>query len=118
MEASKEWCPPSPSLEPMLFILINNIDSGNEHILFKFADDIMLSGALDTVEGRNTIPRDLDMLKKWANENILRIKAKCKVLHLDQGSPKYDYRLGELTENNPAKKYMWVEIRSSGGSRI
>ena len=38
--------------------------------------------------------RDLDRLERWACVNLVKFhKAKCKVLHMGQGNPKYKYRL-------------------------
>ena len=52
-------------VEMVLFnMLINDIVSGTEFTPSKFADGTKLSGAVDTVEGRYTIHRDLDMFKK------------------------------------------------------
>jgi len=89
----------------MLFnIFINN---GLECTLSKFANDTKLSGAVDKLEGRDAIQRDLVKLKRWDCVNLMRLNiAKTKVLHLGQSN----LRMGEELERSPAEKNLEVLV--------
>ena len=60
----------------------------------------------DTLEGRDTIQRDLDRLQRWARVNLMKFnKAKYKVLHIGWGNPKNKYGLGgEWIESSSEEK--------------
>jgi len=53
-------------LELLFNSFLGDVDSGTERNLSKSADDTKLCGAVDTLEGRDVILRDLDGLEKQA----------------------------------------------------
>jgi len=70
------------------------------------ANDTKLCGAVDTLEGRDAIQRDLGRIKRWACTKLMKSnKAKTKVLHMSQGNLNHKYRLsGEWIERSPEEK--------------
>ena len=59
-----------------------------ECTLSKFAEETKLSGAVDTLEERGAIQRELDRLEKWTRVNFMKFKkAKGNILHLGRAIP-------------------------------
>jgi len=56
----------------------SDMNSRTECTVSKFADNSKLCGAVDTLEGRDAIQRDLDRLERWACTNLMKLnRARC-----------------------------------------
>ena len=89
--------PQGSVLGPALFnVFGGDMDSGIERTLCKFVNGTKLCGAVNMLEGRDAIQRDLYRLERWVCLNLMKFnKTKRKVLNMGRGNPKHKYRLGE-----------------------
>ena len=84
---------------PVLFtIYINDLETNVSSNLLKFADDTKVWGKVDTIEDRNLLQKDLDILGDWSSLNGMPFNVnKCKVLHVGRKNVSADYTLMGVT---------------------
>ncbi|KAK4829837.1 hypothetical protein QYF61_006847 [Mycteria americana] len=107
--------PQGSILGPVLFsIFINDLDAEVECTFGKFSDDTKLGGAVESLEGQDALPRDLDRLEHWAMINGMKFnKCKCRILHLERSNAGHKSKLGEeWLESSPPERDLGVLVNS------
>jgi len=91
---------------------INDMDAGSKCTLSKFADDTKLGGAVDFLNGKEALQRDLDRLESWAITSHMKFNmSKCWILHLGWANPGYTFKLGaERLDDSSAERDLGVCI--------
>ncbi|KAJ7405314.1 rna-directed dna polymerase from mobile element jockey-like [Pitangus sulphuratus] len=80
----------------VLNIFFGNMGGETECTLSESADDIKLCGAINTLDGRDAIQKDLDRFERLACVNLMKFnKAKCKVLHHGSGQSQAQVQTGQ-----------------------
>ena len=97
-EEVKSGVPQGSLLGPVLFkIHINDIDRIIELItlLIKYADNTKLAQRIKDDGDRQRLQEALDALMEWAERWGMSFNtAKCKVMHIGRGNPRYVYTMG------------------------
>ena len=76
----------------LINVFINVLDAGIKCTLNKFANNTKLGGAVDSLEDREALQRDLDRLESWEITNHMKFN-KCQILYLGRGNPGYAHKL-------------------------
>ena len=69
VETGDEWHPSGIDAGTGVSIFVGDKDT---FTLSKFADDMKLSGKVDSLEGKDDIQSDLERLEKWAHANLVQ----------------------------------------------
>ena len=78
----------------MIFINDLDLDAARAAIVVKFAEDTKVAQPISTEEDRNSLQASLDGLVHWADLWGMAFNvAKCKVMHIGHGNPRYDYTM-------------------------
>lgn len=99
----------------LLNVFMNNLNNGTEYALSKSGDGTKL--AVNMLEGRVVIQRDLKRLEEWSDDrSLLKFSNnKCEVLHPIWNNPMQIYGVGTNWQGSSfAEKDLRVLVNQSG----
>ena len=89
--------PQGSVLGPLLFVIyINDLDTGIQSRILKFADDVKIFKSFDSlaVNQGDVLQNDILSLSRWSSDWLLKLNpAKCLCLHLGHKNPSRQYFL-------------------------
>jgi len=85
--------PQGSVLGPILFLIfINDLDSGLQNWILKFADDAKVFGRISSLPSAMALQMDLARLLQWASEWQMTFNVdKCKVMHIGKSNEHFSY---------------------------
>ena len=97
--------PQGSVLGPLLFLIyINDLESGIDNWILKFADDTKIFSQITNDNDRKVLQEDLSKLISWSEKwQMLFNNSKCKVMHVGKSQKQYAYymnsqQLEEVTQ--------------------
>ena len=79
----------------MFIIYINDLEENVSNKIWKFADDTMLMGRVDSEESVRLLQEDLNELFRWSEEWLMLFNIeKCNVMHMGFNNKRSVFNLG------------------------
>lgn len=107
--------PQGSVLGPVLFLVfINDLDTGIDSMVFKFADDTKLLSVANDVIDCESLQKDLNTLVSWSRDWQMQFNVdKCKVMHFGHKNGNFEYYMDRNALKSVfSEKDLGIEVAS------